>query len=161
MIGSLLQPEIHQLIAERNFYALKDMIRTWPPADLAEVISEVSETDKVIVFRLLPRDLAADTFEYLDHDAQQQLLKAMGQEEAAEVLNEMSADDRTALLEDLPGTTVNQLIRLLSPEERTIAQSLLGYPEDSVGRLMTPDYIRVKGDWSVKRVLDYIREHGQ
>ena len=161
MIGSLLQPEIHQLIAERNFYALKDMIRTWPPADLAEVISEVSETDKVIVFRLLPRDLAADTFEYLDHDAQQQLLKAMGQEEAAEVLNEMSADDRTALLEELPGTTVNQLIRLLSPEERTIAQSLLGYPEDSVGRLMTPDYIRVKDDWPVKRVLDYIREHGQ
>ena len=161
MIGSLLQPEIHQLIAERNFYALKDMIRTWPPADLAEVISEVSETDKVIVFRLLPRDLAADTFEYLDHEAQQQLLKAMGQEEAAEVLNEMSADDRTALLEELPGTTVNQLIRLLSPEERTIAQSLLGYPEDSVGRLMTPDYIRVKGDWPVKRVLDYIREHGQ
>ena len=161
MIGALLQSEMHKLIEERNFSALKEMIRKWPPADLAEVIAEVSERDKVIVFRLLPRDLAADTFEYLDHDAQQQLLKAMGQEEAAEILNEMSPDDRTALLEELPGAAVNHLIRLLSPEERAIAQSLLGYPQESVGRLMTPDYIRVKDNWTVKRVLDYIREHGR
>src|SRR5688572_7343308 len=103
MTGTFLQPRIRALIEERKFSALKDMIRKWPPVDLAELISEVSETDKVIVSRLLPRDLAADTFEYLDHDAQQELLKAMGQEEAADILNEMSADDRTALLEELPG----------------------------------------------------------
>lgn len=161
MIGPHLESEMHQLIAERNFSALKDLIQEWPPADLAQVISDANARDKVLIFRLLSRDLAADAFEYLDHDAQRQLLKAMGQEEAAEILNEMSADDRTALLEELPGAAVNQLIRLLSPDERSIALSLLGYPPESVGRLMTPDYIRVKDDWTVTRVLDHIREHGK
>ena len=77
------------------------------------------------------------------------------------ILNEMSPDDRTALLEELPSAAARQLIRLLTPEERRIAQALLGYPEGSVGRLMTPDLIAVDADWTVKEVLDYVREHGQ
>ncbi len=73
----------------------------------------------------------------------------------------MWPDDRTALLEELPSAAARQLIRLLTPQERQIAQALLGYPEDSVGRLMTPDFITSAGGWTVQQVLDYVREHGQ
>src|SRR5205809_3023832 len=104
---------------------------------------------------------AVDVFEYLDGDAQQQLLRAMAHEQVVAILNEMSPDDRTALLEEMPSAAARQLIKLLTPEERKIATALLGYPENSVGRLMTPDFIAVKDDWTVQQVLDYVREYGQ
>ncbi len=118
------------------------------------------EQDKVIVFRVLPVDLATETFEHLEFDTQEELLKAMGNEEVAAILNEMSPDDRTSLLEDLPGTSAKRLIQLLSAEERKIAQTLLGYPENSVGRLMTPDYITLKQNWTISETLEHIREYG-
>src|SRR5204863_243313 len=85
----------------------------------------------------------------------------MAHEQVVGILNEMSPDDRTALLEELPSAAARQLIRLLTPEERHVATALLGYPEDSVGRLMTPDFIQVKEDWTVQHVLDYVREYGR
>jgi len=161
MVGKLLAPEIKSLIDARNFGALREIFREWPPADVAEVILDLPEDEQVIIFRVLPHTLAADVFEYLDLDAQQKLLRAMAHEQVIGILNEMSPDDRTALLEELPSAAARQLIRLLTPEERQIAQSLLGYPEGSVGRLMTPDFIAVQEDWTVQQVLDYVREHGQ
>ncbi len=149
------------MIEARNFAALRELFREWPPADVAEVILDMPEDEQVIIFRVLPHDLAADVFEYLDFDAQQKLLRAMAHEQVVGILNEMAPDDRTALLEELPSAAARQLIRLLTPEERRIATALLGYPEDSVGRLMTPDFIAVREDWTVQQVLDYIREHGR
>jgi magnesium transporter len=161
MVGKILQPEIRSLIDARNFGALRELFSEWPPADIAEVITDFSEDEQVVVFRVLPHNLAADVFEYLEVEAQQQLLRAMAHEQVVGILNEMSPDDRTALLEELPSAAARQLIRLLTPEERSIAQALLGYPEGSVGRLMTPDLIAVDAGWTVKEVLDYVRENGQ
>jgi magnesium transporter len=161
MVGKILVPEIKSLIEARNFAALREMFREWPPADVAEVILDVEEDDQAIIFRVLPSALAADVFEYLDVEAQQKLLRGMAHEQVVAILNEMSPDDRTALLEELPSAAARQLIKLLTPEERHIAQSLLGYPEGSVGRLMTPDFIAVHEDWTVKEVLDHVREFGQ
>ena len=161
MVGKILIPEIKSMIDARNFGALRKLFADWPPADVAEVILDLPENDQVIIFRVLPAALAADVFEYLDVDAQQQLLRAMAHEQVVAILNEMSPDDRTALLEEMPSAAARQLIRLLTPDERRVAQSLLGYPEGSVGRLMTPDFIAVHEDWSVKDVLDYVREHGR
>ncbi len=160
MFGKLLGPEIGTLIKERNFAALKEIFSEWPPADLAELIADLGVEEQVVVFRLLPRNVAADVFEYLDRDAQKGLLQAMGKEDVVKILNEMSPDDRTALLEELPPTAVTGLLQLLSPEELKIAKNLLGYPEKSVGRLMTVDYIAVRDDWTVKQVLDHIRANG-
>jgi len=160
MLSKLLMPEIESLIAERKLSILKEILSDWTPADIADLIIDLPEQDKVIVFRVLPVDLATDTFEHLEFDTQEELLKAMGNEEVAAILNDMSPDDRTALLEELPGTSAKRLIQLLSAEERKIAQTLLGYPENSVGRLMTPDYIAVKQDWTVSETLDYIRKNG-
>ncbi len=161
MVGKILEPEIRSLIEARNFSALREVFREWPPADVAEVILDLPEHEQVIIFRVLPHALAADVFEYLDFDAQQKLLRAMAHEQVVAILNEMSPDDRTALLEELPSAAARQLIRLLTPEERRVATALLGYPENSVGRLMTPDFIAIKENWTVRQVLDYVREHGQ
>src|SRR5689334_3918352 len=149
------------MIDARNFAALRELFSDWPPADVAEVILDLPEDEQVIIFRVLPHDLAADVFEYIGIEEQQKLLRAMAHEQVVGILNEMAPDDRTALLEELPSDAARKLIRFLTPEERRVATALLGYSEDSVGRLMTPDFIAVREDWTIQQVLDYIREHGQ
>lgn len=161
MLSRLLQPEIKSLIEERKLSILKEILIDWTPADIAELLIDLDEKERVIIFRLLNTELAADTFEYLDFDTQMDLLKAMGNEEVAKILNEMDPDDRTALFEDLPASAAKQLIQLLSPEERKIAVTLLGYPENSVGRLMTPDYIAIQQEWDIQQALNFIRENGK
>src|SRR3954470_15813891 len=161
MVGKILIPAIKSLLEAREFNALRESFNEWLPADVAAAILDFEANDRVIIFRVLPHALAADVFEYLDVEAQQELLRGMAHEQVVAILNEMSPDDRTALLEELPSAAARQLIRLLTPDERQIAQALLGYPEDSVGRLMTPDFIAVHEDWTVKEVLDYVRENGQ
>ncbi len=160
MLSQLLQPEIRALIDERKLSTIKELLSEWTPTDIAELMGELPENEQAIIFRLLSHDLATDTFEYLELEHQLSLLKAMGKEEAASVLNEMSPDDRTALLEDLPSFAAKQLIMNLSAEERKVAQTLLGYPENSVGRLMTPDYIAVNPEWTITETLNYVRAHG-
>ncbi len=161
MLSKLLQPEIQSLIAERKLSILKEILSDWSPADIADLIIDLSEQEQVIIFRLLSNELAADTFEHLEVETQKELLKAMAQSEVAAILNEMSPDDRTALLEELPSAAAKQLIRLLSSEEKKIAQTLLGYPENSVGRLMTPDYIAVRLEWTIEETLKFIRENAE
>lgn len=160
MLGNLIGPELKELIATRNFSALREAFEDWAPADIAECITDLADEEQAVLFRLLPHAQATDVLEYLDSDAQQVVLKAMGTAEAARILNDMSADDRTALLEELPAAAVVQLLQLLSPEEKAIAQSLLNYPEHSVGRLMTPEFISVRDDWTIQQALDFIRTHG-
>jgi magnesium transporter len=161
MVGKLLAPEIKSLIDARDFNGLRALFKEWPPADVAEVILDLPEDEQVIIFRVLPAALAADVFEYIGVEEQQNLLRAMAHEQVIGILNEMSPDDRTALLEELPSEAARKLIKLLTPEERRVAQSLLGYPEGSVGRLMTPDFIAVHEDWTVQQVLDFVREFGR
>lgn len=161
MLSKLLRPDIESLLATRELGAIKEALSEWAPADIAELLADLPEPKQALTFRLLPKDLAADVFEYMDLDLQVGLLKSMGKEESAAVLNEMSPDDRTALLEDLPGSAARQLIALLSPAERKIAVALLGYPEDSVGRLMTPDLVVLKREWDLNEVLDHIRRFGK
>ena len=152
--------ELAAVVHERDFGKLRDMVRNRTASDLARVLTDLSIEDQVVVFRVLPRDVAAATFEYLSQEAQQTLLKAMAQEDVAALLNNMAPDDRTMFLEELPASVTQQLLALLTPEERTVALTLLGYPEGSIGRLMTPDYIAVREHWTVLEVLDYIRAHG-
>ncbi|NLV66602.1 MAG: magnesium transporter [Spirochaetes bacterium] len=160
MFAQLLQPEIRELIDNKNFAVLKDVFSNWPAADLAELLSGLDEDEQPVIFRLLPRELSAQTFEHLNIDAQKNLMANLGRKMVAGILNEMSPDDRTALLEELPGKLLNNILSLLSKEERDIAKTLLGYPENSVGRLMTPDYIAVRENLTVSQVLDHIRKKG-
>ena len=152
--------DLERVIQARDFVALHEMLKHWSPGTTASLIEPLSVEQQVVAFRLLPRDVAADVFEYLPLEAQQSLLKAMATEEVAKVLNDMAPDDRTALLDELPASVTQRLLNLLSPQERSIAVSLLGYPEGSIGRIMTPDYVRVRPDWTIEYALDHIRRYG-
>jgi magnesium transporter len=154
------QSNLDELFRSRDFAALRDNLSRLTPHDLAMTISGAPPHEQVILFRILPRKLAAATFEYLPFDKQRHLVSAMATSETAAILNEMSPDDRTMLLEELPAEVTKELLSILPADEREIAASLLGYPENSVGRLMTPEYIAVRPEWTVRYVLDYIRERG-
>ena len=133
----------------------------WEPVDLADLVSDLRAESRVVVFRLLPKDIAAETFSYCEFDTQQDLLHDMAREEVGALLNDMSPDDRTQLFEDLPGNVMSELINSLNAEERSIALALLNWPEDSIGRLMTPDYLIIKKHWTVQQALDHIRNFGK
>ncbi len=160
MFGKLIGPDIEEMIANREFIALRKAILSLDPSSVAELMEDLPPQDVGVVFRILPRGLAADIFEYLPLENQEELLRSLGREHVAAVLNEMDPDDRTALLEELPGTVTQRLLTLLSPEERRVATQLLGYPEESIGRRMTPDYVALRDSWSVAQVLEHIRKVG-
>jgi magnesium transporter len=152
--------QITFLIQEGEFFKLKEALKDFEPSELVELIEAEEEREQLIIFRLLPLRLATQVFEYLDLEIQKHFLANLTQEKISDILNEMSPDDRTALLEFLPDDFVKELIQTLSEPERKVTLELLGYPEYSVGRLMTPDYIAIRENWTVQQVLDYIRRHG-
>jgi magnesium transporter len=149
------------VIRSGDFTILSAILKDKTPNDLADLLTDLLPSEQVTVWHHLPRKLVVDTFQYLLPSIQQRLLKAITPEEAAGILNAMSPDDRTMLLEKLPEPASQEVLQLLTPNERAVAFSLLEYPEHSVGRLMTPDYVSVREHWSVQQVLDHIRTHGQ
>jgi magnesium transporter len=153
-------PDLDDIFRSRDFGALRENLSRLTPRDLAELIGDATPHEQAIFFRILPRKLAAATFEYLPTEKQSNLLSSMAQNETAAILNEMSPDDRTMLLEELPAQVTKELLTMLPADERAVAITLLGYPENSVGRLMTPDYVAVRPEWTIRYVLDYIRENG-
>ncbi|MBI5768282.1 MAG: magnesium transporter [Verrucomicrobia bacterium] len=157
---SNVKQEIAALIDRKDHAALKKLLEPWLPADLAPNIAELPIGQLAALFRVSSRELAAATFTYMPLDAQKRLLKLLTQDQAAALLNALPPDDRTAFLNELPLDLAMQLLAMLTPDERRVAQSLLAYPEHSVGRMMTLDFIAVRPEWSVREALDYIREHG-
>jgi magnesium transporter len=153
--------ELAEMLRARDYARLRDMLRNRHAGDVASLLTALSLEDQAVVFRVLPRKDAAAVFEYLSQHAKEALLKAMAQEDVAALLNNMAPDDRTLFLEELPAEATRQLLALLTPAERSVAVTLLGYPEKSVGRLMTPHYVAVREQWTVREVLDYVRAHGQ
>ncbi|MGN6553722.1 MAG: magnesium transporter [Verrucomicrobiota bacterium] len=160
MIGNLLQPELVELIARRDFAQLREILCGFPPADVAEIFSDLNPDDKAVLLRILPHELAAEVFECLSLEDQERLVQALGTEQVARILTDISPDDRTALLEELPATVTQKLLNLLSPPERKIAADLLGYPKDSIGRRMTPEYVAIQQNWTVDEVLAHLRKVG-
>jgi magnesium transporter len=157
MIGNLLAPELKELIQQREFARLRAILCDFSAPDLAEIFVDLKPDDEAVLLRILPHDRASEVFEYLPLEDQEQTLHALGTEEVARIINGIAPDDRTALLEELPSTVTQRLLALLSPKEREIATELLGYPKDSIGRRMTPEYVAVRQDWSVAEALEYLR----
>jgi len=152
---------VHSMVVGRELHALRDAIIDSAPAEVAELLSLLSTEERVLIFRILPREFAAEIFAELDVDLQSTLLSGLGDRHTARLLDEMAADDRTALLEEIPAEAARKLLALLPKEEREVALTLLGYPEGSVGRLMSPDFLTIQQDWKVREVLDHIRAHGR
>lgn len=155
------QTEVIGLIEDGNLDLLRDRLENWLPDELAELCKALSPQEQAIVFSELDREKSYQTFELLDLNMQILLMDELRSRQIQLILNDMSADNRTALLEELDPERLNKLLKLLTQKERRVALSLLGYPEDSIGRLMTPDYIAVNKDWTIAEVIRYIRTHGE
>ncbi|NQD71870.1 magnesium transporter [Sphingobacterium shayense] len=138
---------------------LQDFLNEQNISDVEELIDELPEHAALFI-ETLNINRAVHVFGILDFPTQERIFKKLSASKIRELINEMPPDDRTSFFSDLKGDVVKHLIIMLSPEERKDALSLLGYPEDSVGRLMTPDYITVKPHWSITRILEHIRRYG-
>ena len=160
-LNRLLGPDIGELLAQRRYDQLRAALLEFEPADIADLVDGLEQDQAALVFRLLPRDLAADVFTYLDSEQKQSLITHLGNERVAALINEMEPDDRTALLEEMPAEVAQRLIAMLTPSERSVTQTILGYPEESVGRLMTPDYVRVRPEWTIAQAMEHIRRYGR
>jgi len=161
MEGNITNIDIKQLLQEGNLSDLKELLKDWVPEELVLLCDEITLEEAVPLFKAIDRDMAFQLFEKLEISQQKDLLEVLPNRLVALIINDMSADDRTALLEEVDPVRLNQLLKLLTLREKQVAISLLGYPEDSIGRLMTPDYLTVMEHWKVSDVLNYIRENGE
>ena len=140
--------------------ALTEVLNALSPFELADIIAKKSKEDQSLIFSALSLSVALQTFDFLPVHVQRTLLHTLPKMQAAALLKALSPDDRTSFLQDLPKEVIDELVKLLPQDERVLTLTLLGYPEGSVGRLMTPDYIAVKMDWTIEAVLDHIRAYG-
>jgi magnesium transporter len=157
MLGKALQPEIEGMIEARDLDTLRETLSGLETADIAEILEDLPDASRAVVFRVLPHDLASDVFEHLPFEDQEELIRDLSTEDLSRILNDMAPDDRTALLEELPGNLTQRLLKTLNPGELRVARTLLGYPEESIGRLMTPEYVSARLSWTVQETLDHIR----
>src|SRR6202046_2244991 len=152
--------EFQEIIQSEDVLVIREFLNNQNISDVAELIYDLPEYESQIIGNLSIHR-ASSTFKIMDVPTQKRIIQELPAFKTAELLNELSADDRTSFLEELPSEVVKELIKTLDPEERKITLSLLGYPESSVGRLMTPEYIAVRKDWTVKEVIEHIRVEGK
>jgi len=155
-----LKDQFTEVIQSEDVLRIKDFLNNQNISEVADLIYEFPDYESQIIGHLSIHR-ASSVFKILDVPTQKRIIQDLPAFKTAELLNDLSADDRTSFLEELPSEVVKELIKTLDPEERKITLSLLGYPEGSVGRLMTPDYIAVQEDWTVREVIDHIREVGK
>lgn len=155
------KPEVKDLIEKRDWQKLRELATKWAIADVALLLQDLEKADRVVFYRSLPRPLAAEVFAFLESHEQDAFLADLTDEEARNIMENLAPDDRTALLEELPAEVTQRLLSFLSPEDLRQARQLLGYPEESVGRLMTPDYVAVKPELTVSETMEEIRKKGK
>ncbi|MEX2583441.1 MAG: magnesium transporter [Gemmatimonadota bacterium] len=160
MLSNLLGPEIVELVRRRDWVTIREVLIDWPAQEISDLILELPKSDRVLVYRVLPREVAANVFSHLALEQQDALLRDLTDGETRDLLADLSPDDRTGLLEELPGQATQRLLNLLGAEDLKEARWLLGYPEESVGRLMTPDYVAVHPGWTVADALRHLRHFG-
>ncbi|WP_392436629.1 magnesium transporter [Cruoricaptor ignavus] len=130
------------------------------PADIAEHLSELDVERRVMEFLKVPKEFKAEVFSHLDPDFQEDTIRSITSSEVSEILNAMPPDDRTALFEDFPDELIKYSINHLNPQERRVALELLGYPEESIARMMTPYYVQIRKEWTVERCFAQIKKIG-
>jgi magnesium transporter len=148
------------ILSKNDMHLLKEFLDEQNISDVVELVNEFPENEATIIDNMTVHR-AVSVFKILDINQQKDIIKELPARKTAKILNELPPDDRTDFLEELPKAAIRDLIKLLDPEERKITLSLLGYPEDSVGRLMTPDYVYVYPHFTVAQVLDTIRKYGK
>ncbi len=160
MIVHLLKPEFEELIKQKDWVTLKDILNDVPAVDVSELLEELDKEVAVVIFRLLKKQKAADVFSYLSSAKGAELLDMFTAQQLSEVMSNLEPDERVALMEELPGHLTQRVMNSMQATDRKLVQKLLGYPEESVGRLMTPRYVKVKKDWTIQKSMEHIRNFG-
>ena len=147
-----------ELVEEKRYATLRQMLRDAEPADIAELFDELPKQQYAVVFRILPKELAAEVFVELDSDLQQILIESFSDLELRDVLDELYMDDAADLVEEMPANVVKRILQNVTPEARKIVNELLKYPEDSAGSIMTTEFVRLKQDMTVDDAIALIRK---
>lgn len=155
--------ELDHYIKQRNFSQLSASLKTYEPAEVGALLAKLDDQDALTVFKNLPDDRAAAVFKYLSHQRQLAVVDDLSvtEQRLASLLNALSPDDRTAFFSALPEALVESYLAILDPKERKNAIHLLSYPADTVGRLVTTDYLALRSDWTVEQALRHIRRFGK
>ncbi len=151
-------PDIHELLKAKNFAALKSALAAMEIHDLTELVASLEDEQQGIVLSLLPLETATEIFGDLPLEHQEDLYASLSSEKFAAILNELPPDERTDFLEELPEEIAERLLTSLSGNEQKVALDLMAYPEESIGRLMTTEFVAVREDWSVEQVFRHIRK---
>lgn len=155
-----LTDTIVTLLDEKKYATLKDILETMNPVDIAELFDDLQEEKTPILFRLLPKELAADTFVEMDEDTQELLIHGFSDSELKEVVDELFVDDAVDIIEEMPANVVKRILRQADPETRKSINELLKYPDDSAGSIMTTEFISLRPAMTVEEAIKRIRRTG-
>ena len=158
--SKVLYDEICELLNERKFNVVRDILVQINEVDIAEIIDEATPEQAVIIFRLLPKQLAAEAFAYMDSDTCERLVEVLTDKELGLVMQELFVDDVASMLEEMPASVVKKMLKATSPEDRREINQILKYPEDSAGSVLTTECVRLKASMTVAEAFEYIRAYG-
>ncbi len=149
-----------QLLDDKKYHSLRDILSTMNPADIAAVFDELNEARLPLLFRLLPKELAAETFVEMEPDAQELLIRGFSDSELKEVIDELYVDDAVDIVEEMPANVVQRILSQAEPEMRKQINEILRYPEDSAGSIMTTEYVSLRPSMTVEEAILRIRRTG-
>ena len=149
-----------ELLKSKQYTLLRQTLADMNIVDIAYVMDEMENEDSLKMFRILPKDMAADVFANLELDDQQYIIQKMSDREASNIIDNLMADDATDLMEEMPANVVKRILANTTPETRAAINHLLKYPEDSAGSIMTVEYIRLTEDMTVNSAIEHIRKRG-
>lgn len=151
---------ILELLSHKSFAALKEALTHANPVDLAVLLEEVEEKELLVVFRLLGKEEAAETFSYMSSSTQQMIIQGFTDKELKEVLDELFLDDTVDMIEEMPANVIKRILKNTDEETRNMINVMLNYPKDSAGSIMTIEYVNLKKDMTVKDAITHIRKEG-
>ena len=156
----IVETAIVKMLEEKKYAALRDVLVTINPADIAAMFSGLEEQKLPLLFRLLPKELAAETFVEMEPDEQELLIRGFSDNELKEIVDELYVDDAAALVEEMPANVVKRILRQADPEMRKSINQILRYPENSAGSIMTTEYVSLRPDMTVEEAILRIRRQG-
>ena len=151
---------LHKMLEEKKYAGLRDLLLVMYPSDIAELFNDVEQRQIPLLFRLLPKELAAETFVEMDQDAQELLIQGFSDSELKEVLDELYVDDAADIVEEMPANVVKRILKQADPEMRKSINQILRYPENSAGSLMTTEYVTLRPNMTVEEAILRIRRQG-
>ena len=149
-----------ELLGNKKFSELRSLLEEQNPADINDVIDELSDEKSVLIYRLLPKELAAEVFVEMDSDKQEYLINIFSDSQLKDVLDELYYDDTADIIEEMPANVVKRILKVASPDVRKAVNELLKYPEDSAGSIMTTEFVRLRKSYTVEESLEIIRNVG-